>query len=138
MVAALVLETSTFGCEGSNPSWSTKQKMIINNIAINQTETTHTITVGVTDKERWDLDIDQGFNGADAKTHIWVTLEDRGHPLAVSEKAGWFINRIDPIRKQALNVLPKLTYLVWKIKDQELNEIEAKDKYFGLNLYEIG
>ena len=111
--------------------------MIINYIKIDQTEIAHTITIGVTDKERWDLDINQDFNGADTKTLISVTLEDRGRPWAISEKAGWFVSKTDPIRKLTLSILPELIDLAWEIKDQKLNEIEAKKKYFGIYLYKI-
>lgn len=104
--------------------------LIINYIFINEQET----TVGATDCERWTWDREDGDSGVNARTSVWVTLEDKGKPWATTEKIGLFCSPGDPWRELSITHIADLLEIAWEIKKQNLDRSTAQEKYFGLEL----
>lgn len=100
--------------------------LIINFIRIDEKE----ITVGATDYERWQWDIDDGDSGADAKTIICAILKktESGY---IKERIELDSFRADPLRKILFSSADQLLETAWKIHDENLDEEKALDLYFG-------
>lgn len=89
------------------------------------------ILVGATDNERWKWDTDMGMSGADAKSIVWVTLTDQGKGYAVSEEAHFFCYPGDPTRSLAMSNIIGLFEIAWAIKNENMDDNHAREKFFG-------
>lgn len=106
------------------------ERLVVNSILVSHKE----ITVGATNRERWDWDITAGLSGADARTIVWVTLTDNGPNYVVSENAGLFCVRPDPLRTLALGGIGDLLEIAWMIREQNLDDQQARTAFFGREL----
>jgi len=105
--------------------------LVVNSISVDEKE----IVVGATNRARWDWDQEAGFSGADARTIVWVILTDNGPGYVVSETAGLFCTRDDPLRSLAVSGIPGLFDIAWSIRDGHYDSQRAHDAFFG---YELG
>ncbi len=102
--------------------------LIINWINVEEKE----IIVGATDSFRWADERSTGkHSGADAKTHVWVTITENQGRSAPTEEVGLFAGRTEDIYELALSGIPELCEIAWEIKTQGLDMRQAKEKYFG-------
>jgi hypothetical protein len=116
------------GGEGALPVGDqVSEWLVVNEIFIEGSQ----ITVGATNRKRWDGDRAEGLSGADARTIVWVTLTDNGPGYVVSEEVGLFCVRSDPLRKIALGGISALLEVVWRIKERGLNLQQARQVFFG-------
>jgi len=104
--------------------------LVVNYIFINKEE----ITVGATDIERWTWDREGGDSGVNARTSVWVTLEDKGGQWAINEKIGLFCKPGDTWRELSIAHISDLLDIAWKIKNQNLDSKTAGEKFFGKEL----
>ncbi len=109
---------------------------IINYISVDDDE----ILVGATDTWRWKDENSTGHSGVDAKTHIWVTLENiiesEKSNWVIPEKVGLFCSRGDNLRKLAMSYVYELFEIAWDMKENKMNQKQAREKYFGFKLEE--
>lgn len=103
--------------------------MIVNSVEVDG----NTITVGATDLARWNSDRANGWSGADARTSVWVTLEDlgmtpSGDHWALSETMGLHCPVGDPHRGDSLRAIPALLNIAHCLKNGTMRPEEA----FGL------
>ncbi len=101
--------------------------LIINWIEIDH----HMILVGATDNIHWNLEKEFGGSGADAKSSVWVTLEENGKGRSVSEEAHFFSFPGDPVSFLAMSRVFDLFETAWSIKNANMNLDEAREKFFG-------
>ena len=105
--------------------------LVVNSISVDEKET----VVGATNRKRWEWDQEAGLSGADARTIVWVTLTDNGPGYVVSETAGLFCTRDDPLRSLAVSGIPEMFEIAWSIRDRHHDLQQAHDAFFG---YELG
>ncbi len=102
--------------------------LIINSIQVSEEE----IVVGATDSFRWEDERSTGeHSGADAKTHVWVTITENKGRSAPTEEVGLFAGRTEDIYDLALSGITELSEIAWDIKKQGLDMGQAEEKYFG-------
>lgn len=99
---------------------------LVNYILVSEEE----ILVGATDSERWRWDREEGASGADAKTIVYVTLKGKARAYT-SEEAGFHCGPGDPVRYLAMQLMPELFAIAWRIRREGFSEEEARDWYFG-------
>jgi hypothetical protein len=105
--------------------------VIIHDIRVDARE----IVVGATDLQRWQWELEDGrSHAADAKTLVYVSLEDRGAPHAVVETMGLAVDRQDPLRQAAIEVLPALLEAAWEIRDHGWDASQAREHLEGRRL----
>jgi hypothetical protein len=74
------------------------------------------------------------LDNADARTIVWVILADNGPDYVVSETAGLFCPRNDPLRSLAMGGIPRLFEIAWVIRDKHYCYQQARDAFFGYEL----
>ena len=105
--------------------------LIINWIQVSEEE----ILVGATDSFRWEDERYTGkHSGADAKTHVWVTISKNQGRSAPTEEVGLFAGKTEDIYDLTLSGIAELSEIAWEIKTQGLDMGQAKEKYFGYAL----
>lgn len=104
--------------------------LVVNEVAVEA----ESVTVGATNRERWEWDRNEGYSGADAKTIISVRLIGRGPGYAVGEEMSLFCARDDPLRPLALQGIGPLLALAWQIREQDLDDDQARAAFFGREL----
>ncbi|MFP3833075.1 hypothetical protein [Chryseobacterium sp. SIMBA_028] len=104
----------------------------ITHLVVNWIDIDHQkILVGATDNQRWKWDTDAGMSGADAKSIVWVTLTVSGKGHVVSEQAHFFCHPEDPTRSVAMSNIAGLFEIAWTIKNENMENINAREKFFG-------
>ena len=96
--------------------------MVINYIDIED----GTITVGATDLARWHAERDAGDSGADAKTLVFVTLQDEGPLHTLQETATLHCLPGDPHRGDSIRSIAALFNIAHCLRAGAANE------FFGL------
>lgn len=89
------------------------------------------ILVGATDNESWKWETELGMSGADARSFVLVTLTDNGRRIATSEQASFFCHPGDPVRSLAMSNISSLFEVAWAIKNENMEEDNAREKFFG-------
>ena len=107
-----------------------EEYLVINWISIERYE----ILVGATDNFRWDMEIEDGATGGDARSCVWVKLVDPGKGWATQEQAEFLCAPGDPDRKLAMSHLYELFEIAWKIQQDELDYDEAVEQFFGMEI----
>lgn len=107
------------------PEW-----LVVNEVAVEA----ESVTVGATNRERWEWDRKDGYSGADAKTIISVRLIDHGTGCAPGEEMSLFCSRDDPMRPLALQGCGPLLALTWQIREQGMDDDRARTAFFGREL----
>ena len=102
-------------------------KFVINDNVV----TDKTISLGVTDFERYSWELEANQSGADAKTHLTVILEDRGVGIMPKQVVEVFSLPEDKILLDALSVIPELYKLAWHITREQISQKEAIKMWFG-------
>lgn len=101
--------------------------LVVNYISIDQ----NVILVGATDNQRWKWDIESGMSGVDAKSIVCVTLINKGEGY-ISEEAQFFCSPGDPTRCLAMSNLIGLFEIAWTIKNENLEDNNAREMFFGI------
>lgn len=98
-----------------------------------------TVLVGATDNLRWKWDTEEGMSGADAFSFVCAEVEFYPSHLRQSpnRKATFHCDHenSDGLMSLATKGLADLFKIAYKIKDQNLTLNEAREKYFGLEIF---
>lgn len=100
--------------------------MIINSLTVEDGE----VTVGATDRGRWDFD-GGPLHGANARTSVWVTVKDNGPGTVPSETVGLFCPPGDPQRADSIRAIPALLEAAHTIRGFGISEDMAVSEFFG-------
>ena len=100
--------------------------MIINSLTVEDGE----VTVGATDRARWEFD-GGPLHGANARTSVWVTIQDYGHVGGHSAPGGLFAPPGDPHRADSIRAIPALLDVAQDIRARGISEDEAVSEFFG-------
>jgi hypothetical protein len=102
--------------------------LIVNSIHIDEAF----IKIFATDSERWDYERSMADSGANATSHLCVSLEDMGKRWVIIQKIELF-----PSDERALAIVSigKLLDIAWDIKEKGLDRLQAKEGYFGYAIH---
>lgn len=94
------------------------------------------VHIGATNEQRWQWELEDGYNGSEAKTLVTFTLDfSGGHKnVAPNETVQFFTFPSDHLRKSCYGVVGALAEVVWAIYDAKMDEKEAKFNFFGKHL----
>ncbi|MFT5822646.1 MAG: hypothetical protein ACI8ZM_003902 [Crocinitomix sp.] len=70
--------------------------------------------------------------GNDAKGSVYAELKAIEDTNGVLEQAGFFAKPGDRVRKVAMSYLMELFDVAWAIKNENIDEKTAREKYFGI------
>ena len=94
-----------------------------------------TITVGATDNERWEDELQEGYNGADAFSFLQARIVESNNGYAPQEFIEFLIRpEYEPHRTIAENSVKLISRIAWDIKNKHLTQEQARDLYFGKRL----
>jgi hypothetical protein len=106
---------------------STKH-LVVNSIFVDDSF----VQIFATDNERWDYERSMADSGANAASHICVSLKDSGKPWVIMPKIELFTS---DERALAIAGIGKLLGIAWDIKEKGLDRLQAKEGYFGYAIH---
>ena len=112
------------------------KKITVNHLIINYISFDNgSITDAATDNERWEDELQEGYNGAEAFSFLQAKITESNNGYAPQEFIEFLIcPEYEPHRTIAENSVKLILRNAWDLKNRHLTQKQASDLYFGKRL----